>query len=147
MSKYKRIRISKTEYISEHRMVMEKYLNRKLDSFEIVHHCDGNTLNNQIENLELTTQSQHARFHMKKLLLSDAFQRKPMSPEKRKEFSLNRIGEKGSATKLSDENVKIIKRKLADGETLRSIANQYGVAHRTILRIKQNNTWKHIWRF
>lgn len=54
--------------ILEHRRVMENYLGRKLiggqgPNSEIVHHIDGNKENNNIENLELMTQSQHSRMH------------------------------------------------------------------------------------
>jgi hypothetical protein len=46
-----------------HRVVMEKYLGRKLKKGEIVHHIDGNKHNNDIKNLELMTQSKHASLH------------------------------------------------------------------------------------
>lgn len=42
-----------------HRRVMEEKLGRKLEPWEIVHHIDGNKLNNSPENLELTNRSDH----------------------------------------------------------------------------------------
>ncbi len=56
----------------EHRAVMEKSIGRKLGPDEIVHHKDGNRLNNSLTNLELTTRREHAREHgMVKLVEED----------------------------------------------------------------------------
>jgi hypothetical protein len=50
-------------HVFEHRLVMEGILGRLLDPEEVVHHLDGNGLNNDPANLELTTQSAHMRDH------------------------------------------------------------------------------------
>ncbi|HHK7933132.1 TPA: HNH endonuclease signature motif containing protein [Serratia marcescens] len=47
----------------EHQVVMEKHIGRKLVSGEVVHHRDRNKKNNEITNLELMTQSEHAKIH------------------------------------------------------------------------------------
>src|SRR5690554_128991 len=46
-----------------HRLIMERKLGRKLESHELVHHIDGNKLNNHPDNLALTNRSEHARQH------------------------------------------------------------------------------------
>lgn len=47
----------------EHRVVMERTLGRAVAEHEVVHHRDGNKQNNDPSNLELMTQSEHARHH------------------------------------------------------------------------------------
>ena len=40
-------------YVYEHRIIAEKFVGRPLFSKEIVHHKDGNTQNNSLNNLEI----------------------------------------------------------------------------------------------
>lgn len=57
---------TKKLYVAEHRIVMEECLERFLTSCEIVHHIDEDTLNNDIDNLELMTISEHNCHHSSK---------------------------------------------------------------------------------
>ena len=54
---------TKKLYVAEHRLVMEDCLGRYLTNYEIVHHRDEDTLNNDISNLELMTISEHNCHH------------------------------------------------------------------------------------
>lgn len=48
-----------------HRIVAEEKIGRKLKPGEIVHHIDGDKKNNSPENLEVMTQSEHIKLHLK----------------------------------------------------------------------------------
>lgn len=53
-------------YVSEHILVIEKIIGRYLKNDEVVHHMDGDKLNNKIENLMLMLRKEHSKLHADK---------------------------------------------------------------------------------
>lgn len=53
-------------YAPEHRVKASKKLKRTLGSNEVVHHIDGNKLNNKSSNLAVMSSSEHYKLHNKK---------------------------------------------------------------------------------
>lgn len=59
----------KRVHVNEARLIMSKIIGRKLkngNNREVVHHVDGNKLNNEPSNLLLMTNSEHSRLHATK---------------------------------------------------------------------------------
>ena len=47
----------------EHRVIMERHLDRRLEPWEAVHHIDGDPTNNTLENLEVVEFGKHSSNH------------------------------------------------------------------------------------
>ena len=50
-------------YSYVYRRIVEKELNRKIATNEVVHHLDGNSQNNELTNLMILTRTMHGRLH------------------------------------------------------------------------------------
>lgn len=55
--------IPKSGYMMEHRLVVALSLGRPLSAGEVVHHLNGDKLDNRVENLQLVTLPAHSRLH------------------------------------------------------------------------------------
>ena len=54
------------------------------------------------------------------------------------------LGERNGNAKLRDEWIPFIRKRLAEGESQRSIAADYGVSHGMIGRISRGTAWRHV---
>ena len=51
-------------YIREHILIAEQSIKRYLTDNEVVHHINGDKLDNRIENLQVLTKQEHKRLHL-----------------------------------------------------------------------------------
>lgn len=56
---------TKRKTVREHRLIMEQMLGRYLRRDEIVHHINGDTLDNRVENLQIMAKRDHDRMNVK----------------------------------------------------------------------------------
>jgi len=105
---------TKHGFVAEHRLVVEKEVGRYLSMEEVVHHINGNTLDNRIENLRLF--SNDAEHH------SEATH--------------------WGGCSLNPEDIKGIKRMREDGALLREISAKYEVSISSISKICRGKTYK-----
>jgi hypothetical protein len=60
------------------------------------------------------------------------------------EHGTHQRGERHGLSKLTDQDVRTIRRRLANGHVQTRIADDFGVAHSTVSLIKRGITWSHV---
>lgn len=106
-----------------HRLVAAAFLGPIPPNYQ-VNHKDGDKTNNELSNLEVVTAEenrQHALSH-----------------------GLMRVGEANPKAKLTEADVKDIRKMRAEGIAVRHIAACYDVSERTIYLACKGRTWRHV---
>lgn len=116
------ISINNKQY-SVHRLVCETFKGFQPEAGFVVHHRDGDGLNNNVHNLEWLYTGDNSR------------------------EGLIRHGQYGGThhmAKLTEPDVVLICLKIANGQTNKLIAREFGVTRQLIARIRQKKVWQHL---
>jgi hypothetical protein len=133
---YKVIELKRKIVVAElvHRWVAEYFLEKPSPKHNLVSHLDFNKLNNHLSNLKWMTTQQ----------VSDYRQNNPnviAALEKRKNSVKN---ENTKVYKLTTPKVMLIKKKINEGVSLRSLSRTFKVTETQLLRIKRGINWAHV---
>lgn len=106
-----------------HRLVLENFVGPCPKGYD-GSHKDGNKRNNCLENLCWETKSDNCL--------------------RRTEHGTQQHGSKSKKAKLTEDQVRDIRKSLLEGETQINIASRFKVSQAIISEIKRRVTWKHI---
>jgi HNH endonuclease/NUMOD4 motif len=111
--------------VLHHRLVARAFLGAVPPGWQ-VNHKNGVKNDNRVENVELVTRAQN---------LQHARDRGLFRPQK---------GEANIRAKLTDEQVREIRRLRAQRVTAREVAERFGVTERTVFAIQHRKSWTHL---
>lgn len=115
-----------------HRLVAKYFMEKPELEQTVIMHIDDNRHNNYYRNLKWATESEKFRYHMKN------------NPKVRNSFK-----PKGPRawSKLTESDVKLIKRKLFDPKRktkMKILARQFGISEMQLYRIKSGENWSSV---
>ncbi len=108
-----------------HRLMLEAFIGPCPEGLQGLHR-DDDPLNNSLDNLYWGTPKQNAK------------------DRKQNGKQADKRGSKHHMAKLTEKDVRTIRRRLARGETQAAIAQDYGVKREAISSIHRRRTWQHI---
>ena len=120
---------SKKHSFRVHRLVAIAFVDNP-NGHEFVNHIDADKTNNAADNLEWCTHSHNIR-HMLALGLRD-------------NSKCGKKGEDNDGAKLTCDDVRVIRKRLIDGESCVRISSDYSVHPDTIGSIKRGRSWSHV---
>lgn len=106
-----------------HRMVAAAFIGVRPEGYQ-VNHKDGNKLNNRADNLEYMTNLENRRHAML--------------------LGLHPYGERIHVAKLTEHDVRDLRRRRLSGEGFNQMAREYGMTHASIRDACVGRTWKHV---
>ena len=106
-----------------HRLVLEAFI-ENVEEKSHVNHKNGNKLDNRLENLEWATPSENI-IHSYRIGIKD------------------QKGEKNNASKLTMDNVRVIRKRLDGGESQYAIAKDFNISQATVYLIKARRLWNY----
>lgn len=119
----------KSHTTTVHKLVTAAFLGPRPDGMQ-VDHIDGDKTNNRLENLRYVTAGDNIR-HCYRLA------REGRIPH-------NGFGEANASSKLTIEQVRMVRHLLSIGMPATQIAKRYGVSDRAIGKIRNGQTWTHV---
>jgi hypothetical protein len=119
--------------VLQHRLVAEYFCKKSSEKHNIVIHLNYDKVDNRAVNLKWVTQAESTAHQLKS----------PMVVIEKKQRKENPNNIKRN-TKLTNSKVRIIKKRMNEGKLLSHLAEQFGVSHTQLLRIKRGLNWAEV---